>query len=278
MTDPSAWQSATVQANGLNFHYNRTGNGSQPPLVLAHGFSDNGLCWTPLAEALSADYDVIMVDARNHGLSDAPDQIFTLLDQVEDLVAFVKALNLDKPILLGHSMGAITALLLAAKYPSLPKAILLEDPPPLWAFDPLSLFDASWAAKTHQWLDKIKTQTRAEIIAEEWAKSPRWSEAEMGPWADSKMQFHLNGLDKVKPVAVDLPTLLPQVTCPVLLITADPVLLSAVTAEQAKALQGLVPQTQVAHIANSGHSIRRDQFDAYLAAVRSFLAEAAPQP
>ena len=56
------WQSGDIAVNGLKLHYTRTG-GAKPPVVLAHGFSDDGLCWTPVAEALEADYDVVMVDA-----------------------------------------------------------------------------------------------------------------------------------------------------------------------------------------------------------------------
>ena len=65
------WQSAYLEANGLRLHYTRTG-GDKPPVVLAHGFSDDGLCWTPVAEQLAAAYDVIMVDARGHGCSEVP--------------------------------------------------------------------------------------------------------------------------------------------------------------------------------------------------------------
>ena len=66
------WHSGDVEANGIRLHYTRTG-GTKPPLVLAHGLTDDGLCWTPVAEALEAEYDVIMVDARGHGQSDAPE-------------------------------------------------------------------------------------------------------------------------------------------------------------------------------------------------------------
>jgi N-formylmaleamate deformylase len=62
------WQSGDVTANGIRLHYTRTG-GDKPPLVLAHGVTDDGLCWTPVAAALAPDYDVIMVDARGHGRS-----------------------------------------------------------------------------------------------------------------------------------------------------------------------------------------------------------------
>ena len=80
----SSWQSGEVTANGLRLHFTRTG-GDKPPLVLAHGFSDDGLCWTPVARALEAEYDVIMVDARGHGGSEAPAQGYDPATQADDL-------------------------------------------------------------------------------------------------------------------------------------------------------------------------------------------------
>ena len=59
----ATWTEHDILTNGIRLHYYRTG-GDKSPLVLCHGFSDNGLCWTPLARELEADYDVIMVDAR----------------------------------------------------------------------------------------------------------------------------------------------------------------------------------------------------------------------
>src|ERR671933_1978140 len=118
----SSWQSDTVEANGLRLHYTRTG-GAKPPVVLAHGFSDAGLCWTPVAEALEAEYDVIMVDARGHGRSEAPEHGYDALTLATDLYGLITTLNLRKPIILGHSMGARTALVLAGTYPDTPGAI-----------------------------------------------------------------------------------------------------------------------------------------------------------
>ena len=69
----TGWQSGFIPTNGIHVHYTRTG-GDKPLVVLAHGFSDDGLCWTPVAQLLEADYDVTMVDARYHGRSDAPEQ------------------------------------------------------------------------------------------------------------------------------------------------------------------------------------------------------------
>ena len=77
-------------------HYTRTG-GDKPQMVLCHGFSDSGECWTSLARALEADYDVYMVDARCHGQSSAPESGNNADAMAVDLGGFVKALGLDAP-------------------------------------------------------------------------------------------------------------------------------------------------------------------------------------
>src|SRR5215212_2114970 len=113
------WYSDKIATNGIQLHYTRTG-GAKPAVVLAHGFSDDGLCWTPVAEVLAADYDVIMIDARGHGLSDAPAQGYGPAEHSADLAGAIMALGLGRPAVLGHSMGAATALALAGTHPDLP--------------------------------------------------------------------------------------------------------------------------------------------------------------
>jgi pimeloyl-ACP methyl ester carboxylesterase len=124
---PAGWTDGYVVANGIRLHYWRTG-GAKPALVMAHGSSDDGLCWTNLAKELTDRYDVIMFDARGHGLSDPPTAADPVDVQVEDLAGLIKALKLDKPILMGHSMGSASVAWFAAKYPDVPRAVILEDP------------------------------------------------------------------------------------------------------------------------------------------------------
>jgi N-formylmaleamate deformylase len=124
------WQSGDVLVNGLRLHYTRTG-GAKPAVVLAHGFSDDGLCWTPVAKVLEPDYDVITVDARGHGQSDAPECGYNMADMAGDLAGVIAELGLHRPAVVGHSMGGGTALALAGLYPDVPGAILLEDAAPL---------------------------------------------------------------------------------------------------------------------------------------------------
>ncbi len=89
----SNWYSGKIATNGIQMHYTRTG-GDKPPIVLAHGFSDDGLCWTPVAERLQADYDVIMIDARGHGRSDAPEAGYGPVEMAADLAGLIRGLGL----------------------------------------------------------------------------------------------------------------------------------------------------------------------------------------
>lgn len=116
-----------IQTNGIKIHFERI-RGNKTPIVLCHGITDNGRCMLRLSDHLSPDYDVIMVDARGHGLSDAPENGYSSDHHADDLFGLIKGLMLENPIIYGHSMGARTTVRLAAKYPDLPRAVILEDP------------------------------------------------------------------------------------------------------------------------------------------------------
>lgn len=277
----TAWQTGKIETNGIKLAYTHTG-GAKPALVLAHGVTDNGLCWTPLATHLASDYDVIMVDARGHGQSDAPATGYDPLTQANDLAGVIVGLGLERPRVLGHSMGAVTALVLAGIQPDLPGAILLEDPPSWWTeaagqapTAETAQMEAAHLAGMRAWFSSLSQKTRAELLAEQQAAAPTWSEAELAPWADSKLQVSphvISVFDPQTPRAVDWPAVLSRITCPVLLLTADLARGAALGPEGVAALQALVPQLQPVHIEGAGHNIRREQFEHFLEAVRSFLA------
>ena len=269
------WQTGYVETNGLRLHYSRTG-GNKPPLVLAHGVTDAGPCWTPVAEALAAEYDAIMVDARGHGCSDAPERGYGPAEQAADLAGVIVGLGLDHPAVLGHSMGAATALVLAGAHPDLPGAILLEDPPAWWTdrTDSPEVIERRTAVKERA--IGLKQKTREELIAGHRAEQPGWSDAELEPWADAKQRFSPNVLsvyDQDNGANVDWQAVLRRITCPALLITADPERGAIVTDASAAALEALVPHLEIAHVPGAGHNIRRDQFTRYMEVVSGFLAD-----
>ncbi len=113
-----AGPSGDVEANGIRIHYYRTG-GDGPPIVFNHGAMDDGLCWTRVVRELEGAYDCVMVDARGHGRSDSGQGDYSAAARAADLAGVIEALGLDRPIVGGHSMGADTAIHLAATRPDL---------------------------------------------------------------------------------------------------------------------------------------------------------------
>ena len=266
------WYADKIATNGIHAHYTRTG-GDKPPVVLAHGFSDDGLCWTPVAQVLEADYDVIMVDARGHGRSEAPTAGYGPLEMAADLAGVISALGLHKPAILGHSMGGSTTMALAGHYPDLPGAILIEDS---GARNFMAGNSAEAQARLQQWRDRLvnlQSKTRVAVLQQGHADNPTWSDAELDPWADAKLRFNLNALNRQGDVEIDWDQTLRSITCPALLLIADPERGGGVTRERAAEMQQLTPQLQVVHIPGAGHNIRREQFAPYMAAVSSFLSQ-----
>lgn len=125
---PDGWSDGFAYANGARLHYYHAVPAPQKPaIVMVHGVTDNGLCWATLAQQLQTDYDIYMVDTRSHGLSDpitSTDDGDTL---IKDVVDFVEAMELESPILMGHSMGGATVIRVGAEHPNLAKAIVVLD-------------------------------------------------------------------------------------------------------------------------------------------------------
>jgi len=264
-----------VVSNGVNIHYYRT-EGVNPPLVLAHGIADDGLCWTPVAGVLSRDYDVIMVDARGHGKSEAPADGYTLRNLGTELAGVIQALKLEKPILLGHSMGAITSLVLAGLFPDLPRAILLEDPPPFWMSSDGNTRNNDVVNGLTSWIYSNKRKTRDDLVAECSTNSPTWPDVELDPWVKSKHRYSLNIAALINPedmISINFPDLFQRITCPALFISADVTKGAASGEKDIAKIKEMLPQLQVVHLADAGHNIRREQFARYIDVVQKFLAD-----
>lgn len=275
--DVTTWDEGNVEANGIVQHYWRTGEGEKPPVVLCHGFSDNGLCWTRVARELERDYDVIMVDARGHGLSEAPETGYTTEDRAADLVGFVEALGLEAPAVLGHSMGASTAAFAAAKYPGVFGKVLLEDPA-WWDEDPRRDKEAEeiedWVEERHAKLLAQRRLSREALMAQAREQSPDWDEVELGTWAIAKQQLSPRVVQRLSFPETPWTEIAETIEAPTLLITADVEKGGIVTPEIAEKAVELNPKIQVVNIADAGHSVRREAFKAYMAAVEEFLSEA----
>src|SRR5437879_2053198 len=103
------WSECDVDVAGVRLRSYRRGSGV--PLVVAHGFSDSAMSWTRVAERLEDEFEVIAYDARCHGASEAVPYVDR--SGGDDMVGLIEVLGLDRPFVMGHSMGAMTSFMAA---------------------------------------------------------------------------------------------------------------------------------------------------------------------
>jgi pimeloyl-ACP methyl ester carboxylesterase len=108
----------------MKLFYRHSGHGQ--PLIILHGLFGSSDNWFSLAKVFAGQFSVYLIDQRNHGQSPQSDAFnYQLL--AEDLHSFVQEHRLDKPHIIGHSMGGKTAMNFAVKYPErLGKLIVVD--------------------------------------------------------------------------------------------------------------------------------------------------------
>ncbi len=272
------WEQDRIVANGASFNVYRlpeTPGIRKPALVLQHGFSDNGLCWGPVAEELAADYDIFMPDARGHGFS-ARVERGESIDQAADLAAVMHALGVQKAVVAGHSMGAQIASAMGARFPRLVTALVLEDPP--WFLPRPDLQPSVRGTREEsplgKWMIILKDKSLEQIISETRLEHPTWLEPYLRAWCQGKKELDLNFL------AADTSRggwqeQVPAIQCPVLLFTADPSQGGIVTPEVECTVKEMNPNIKVVHFPGIGHHIRFAEHEKYMRAFQAFLSEVA---
>ena len=122
MTDTS-WASDApgtgqyAEVNGINLYYETHGAGR--PLILLHGGLGSGEMFGPVLPALAGRHQVIAVDLQGHGRTADIDRPLDVRLMADDIAALIGHLKLDKPDVVGYSLGGGVALQTAAKYPAL---------------------------------------------------------------------------------------------------------------------------------------------------------------
>jgi acyl transferase domain-containing protein len=265
-------QSRFVDLPAGRFHYLHWGHGGRPQAVLLHANSASAASWTRVGAALAERYEVFALDLRGHGASVAPGA-YGLRAAADDVADFLAALELDRPLLVGHSWGATVALTVAsgaesaAPAPSL-SGLVLEDPPP--------------SLCTHLQHERVQSLLATLALSADDMREtllvshPDWTDTDRATMVEGWQQASAavaSGLIAEGARSGPLLGLLSDVCAPTLLLRADAhrgTLLPDTDWQLAKRLLGA--GSEAVEIAGATHELHRSRFEDFLAAVTQFAA------
>jgi pimeloyl-ACP methyl ester carboxylesterase len=260
----------TVDAGGHRIAYERRGEG--PPLVLLHGYVGDRRMWRPQIDELSDAFTVVAWDAPGHGGSSDPPEDFPLSAWADCLAAFIGALELGRPHVLGLSSGGGLALELFSRHPTLPLTLVLASAYAGWAGSlpaevveerlqqALRLSDLAPDRLVEELIPTMFTDSAPRQLVEEFATSMR--------------QFHPVGLRAISRAfaAADLRDVLPTVNVPTLLLYGDRDLRAP--SDVAHDLHHEIPGSKLVFIPGAGHVCNIDAPERFNSDVRAFLGPA----
>lgn len=275
---PAHWQTGAIEAeDGARIHYTRTG-GTKPTVLLLHGIQGNGLMWLRTAQALEATYDLLMPDFRGHGQSSRVETSWSTTLLVKDTLALMRELALERPYIVGHSLGADIAGRLAAITPA--RAVVLVDPalrnmaaalaldpdrPPPWMH---ALIEIMRSLREQPHAERMQIGRRLLPPG-----APVWSEADYVSFVEAQAQFdpaiypYTSKMDYL----CEMPEVITRINCPLLLLTARPMLPSLDMDELVAVWKQNWREGQHVHFADSGHFIPAEQFDRFIEVLTRFL-------
>ncbi|MDQ2903270.1 MAG: alpha/beta hydrolase [Chloroflexota bacterium] len=269
-------QSHMIDLPAGRFHYISWGaeRSELPSMLLLHGITSSARSWVRVGPALADRYRVYALDQRGHGDSSKPAAgAYSLRHTADDAAAFLDALGLECPVLIGHSWGGATAMVLASGAGSQKPGpafsqLILEDPAHTFGRgDP-----AARAAYYIRDIGRPAQELRPEIAA----SSPGWTEADI--------EGKIDALHKVTREAVvsvfadagqegDLLPLLAKIAVPTLLIRADATLGTTLDDAAWERARGYLPtHSRAVEIKGATHNIHRSTFDAFMETVNDFLS------
>jgi pimeloyl-ACP methyl ester carboxylesterase len=263
----AGWTTGICKANGTAVHYLRTGGG-KPPVVLLHGLTANGACWIPLARELEKDYDVVMPDARGHGNSGIPDQGYRYDDLADDVMGLINALGLAKPVLIGHSMGGMTAAVVASRHPKRLRGLVLADPTFLSPQRQREVYESD-VVEQHC---RIVSLSKEALLVELKVRHSRRSREIIELIAQARFQTSIRAFEVLTPPNPDYAQLIKALEVPSLLVIGGDG--AVVSPEMAAELAALNQHLKVVQIAEVGHGVPYDQPERFLAVVQTFLPNA----
>jgi pimeloyl-ACP methyl ester carboxylesterase len=267
----------TLAVGDVTIAYEVTGSPADPALLLLHGITDSLHTYDAVAPTLAADgYRVFAIDHRGHGRS-SPASSYDLHDYAADAVAVIYELIGEAPVIVGHSLGGLVALYIAARYPDRCRGVVLEDPPLFIAEAIDGTIFQLWFSYLREFLvdHRRRGGELGEIIDLVREADPTASERQLRAYCEG---LTLLSVEVLTPPLEDRglddfvsERDLPAIAQPILLLSGVYDLGGAMRpGEPERLVAAVAGAADHAHFDDVGHMIHQARPDRYLAEVRAF--------
>ncbi|WP_232379482.1 alpha/beta fold hydrolase [Polyangium fumosum] len=203
--------------------------------------------------------------ARGHGGSSAPHHGYRYDDHASDVVGLIRGLGLSRPVLLGHSMGGMTAAVVASRGAGVLRGLILVDPTFLSPERQREVRDSDVADQHRQ---ALGSQT-SDLVAQARARHPHRSPEIVELQAEARRKTRMSAFDVLTPPNPAYRDVVSAMDVPSLLVMGDksPV----VTLEMATELRSLNPRVRIEQVQDAGHGLPFEQPERLGEVVLSFL-------
>jgi pimeloyl-ACP methyl ester carboxylesterase len=242
-------------------------HGNGPQVLLIHGISSDGGGWDPVIDDLARDFTPITMDLRGHGRSGKPDSGYLYNDYIGDLDHVLAALQIDAPLIIGHSLGGLITLWWAARHPDRARALVIEDSPLRSGEDFRPAFE--------NWI-RLNAMPYDELAALYASENPGW-DAEMVESRARAMHVTHRAVfaelmqDSMAHHGQDRIAEITGIQSPVLMVHGDIDTGGMVHPDDAEALPDRLPDATTYRIAGGGHTLHRSSREDFLDAAVPFL-------
>ena len=265
----------TVDAGAVAINYAAEGREDGRPIVFLHGVTGRWQTWLPAMTAFAAEWRVYALDFRGHGRSGRVPGAYRAVDYAADVVAFLRRRVGQPAVLVGHSLGAIVAIAVAADAPEAVRAVVLEDPP-LGAFDDQDMADRPEQPGFTASRDLAASGLpREQLFAALAQREPGVDAAALGARTLSLSQMDPDVLTAILEnrarEGYALAARLRRIACPVLFQQGNVALGAAVDDARVARARSLLATCTFEHFPDAGHGIHNVQPFAFCRSVRAFL-------